>query len=564
MEQTRTERTLDEIRQAIKGLAGDEATMETETVKAGSRRLEVTVMSARHLPKMDTFGSIDPFCEVRLGAVAFKTTVRKNTYTPEWSETFTFQMLDSTTAGQPLKIALYDWDMVGDNERVGTADIAAGKIAELMQREVGSCEDEALIVLDDAGQPVYGKDKKAAVVQLRLRVLDGIMVPIIAGPGGKGHTSGAGLDSLRLSSASGEGSAVGIVRVEGASDTLRNSTSASWTLNAPPPARRSTASVDDEATNNTPSQRRFSVSVSAIDSDVLKYTNALDPKKRNVHAVPALGALPPADLAEDRASSYLELSAPVKTIDAFVCESPLGSHLTPKECLQLRPVEDLVVMETRCCCSHIIGAESPLKAVSTILQDNAEMAKSSHIHKLISQGSDGMRRKLPVPVRGRGNDSTYECMAGQPELGQIKPVATYGLDGDVRSEVTRMAADVFGEVWSSKEKSVLGSQSVDVSIKRYILASAFHDHDYITPIVCVPARVHFKLCLPFFLLPTQPPSVPLPLSLPLHISSLTFRAFPIPPFLPICLNSSCPPSVKAPPLTPLHPLSLLNLFSSSL
>ena len=62
MEQTRAERALTEIKLALgisSGLGGD-AVPNTE----GPRRLEVTVLGARHLPKKDLFGTIDAFCEV--------------------------------------------------------------------------------------------------------------------------------------------------------------------------------------------------------------------------------------------------------------------------------------------------------------------------------------------------------------------------------------------------------------------------------------------------------------------------------------------------------------------
>ena len=329
MEQTRTERTLDEIRQAIKGLAGDEATMETETVKAGSRRLEVTVMSARHLPKMDTFGSIDPFCEVRLGAVAFKTTVRKNTYTPEWSETFTFQMLDSTTAGQPLKIALYDWDMVGDNSRVGLTEISAEKIAELMGGEVGCFIDEALNVQDDTGQTLIGKDKKAAVVQLRLRVLDGLRIPYAAGTGSRGPASVSGRGSTRFLSAGALSSAGYVNSAQTVSDSASveacgrlvsstgvntgmriNSTTASLAADDFTSLRLGSAGSSEDIACKPTARRRFSVGASIVDSNVL---NKLTSIGESTNESPALDTMPQASTCLDQET--------VRMVDAAVNSS---------------------------------------------------------------------------------------------------------------------------------------------------------------------------------------------------------------------------------------------------
>ena len=180
MEQTRTERTLDEIRTIMVKRSAGENNGEEDTQdsgKPGPRRLEVTVLSARHLPKMDTFGSIDPFCEVRLGTVSFKTAVKKNTYSPEWGESFVFEMADGPNSSQPLTVTLFDWDLVGVNDRVGAVEVSAERIAEAMDREIGWFEDDALLVLDEARQPVLGKDKKVAVIKLRLRVLDGARAP---------------------------------------------------------------------------------------------------------------------------------------------------------------------------------------------------------------------------------------------------------------------------------------------------------------------------------------------------------------------------------------------------
>ena len=52
--------------------------------------LMVTIQSARHLPKMDVIGTCDSFCVVEWQGQKFQTTVKKNSYSPDWNETFAF------------------------------------------------------------------------------------------------------------------------------------------------------------------------------------------------------------------------------------------------------------------------------------------------------------------------------------------------------------------------------------------------------------------------------------------------------------------------------------------
>ena len=118
MEQTRAERTLDSIRVSVDRLAAAAAGVDVgaaavASVRKGPPRLEVTAVGARHLPKMDTFGSIDPFCELRLGGALFSTAVRKNTYSPDWGEAFVFEA-HRVRGEEPLSVTVLDWDMVGD------------------------------------------------------------------------------------------------------------------------------------------------------------------------------------------------------------------------------------------------------------------------------------------------------------------------------------------------------------------------------------------------------------------------------------------------------------------
>jgi Ca2+-dependent lipid-binding protein len=75
--------------------------------------LEISVVGARHLPKMDTFGSIDAFVTLQLGDNKFDTSVKKGNYSPDWNEIF---HLSSSPAA--LILQLFDWNRATKNEKV--------------------------------------------------------------------------------------------------------------------------------------------------------------------------------------------------------------------------------------------------------------------------------------------------------------------------------------------------------------------------------------------------------------------------------------------------------------
>eukprot|EP00961_Rhodomonas_salina_P062195 834904-Rhodomonas_salina.2 len=59
---------------------------------------QVTVVSARHLPKMDVlFGTCDAYCNVKFHEQKYRTTVKKNQYDAEWNESFGFLVSPATS-----------------------------------------------------------------------------------------------------------------------------------------------------------------------------------------------------------------------------------------------------------------------------------------------------------------------------------------------------------------------------------------------------------------------------------------------------------------------------------
>jgi hypothetical protein len=79
-------------------------------------QLNVRVVEARGLAKMDTFGKSDPYAILRLvgSQATFKTAVIKNTLTPVWNEQFHFSLYNPSR--QALFILLKDEDLTIDEE----------------------------------------------------------------------------------------------------------------------------------------------------------------------------------------------------------------------------------------------------------------------------------------------------------------------------------------------------------------------------------------------------------------------------------------------------------------
>ncbi len=78
--------------------------------------LEISVVNARHLPKMDTFGTIDAFVIVQLGDSKYETSVKKGNYSPDWNEIFHC----SAASPAALTVELFDWNRTTKNEKVRT------------------------------------------------------------------------------------------------------------------------------------------------------------------------------------------------------------------------------------------------------------------------------------------------------------------------------------------------------------------------------------------------------------------------------------------------------------
>lgn len=88
--------------------------------------VRVRCVEARNLPKADTFGLSDPFCEVKIGMPGTsgksyygtkKTQIIKKTLNPYWDEEFV--MRPQNPATESVDIFVYDWDRFTRNDLLG-------------------------------------------------------------------------------------------------------------------------------------------------------------------------------------------------------------------------------------------------------------------------------------------------------------------------------------------------------------------------------------------------------------------------------------------------------------
>ena len=56
------------------------------------QQIEVSLVCARHLPKMDVMGTCDAYVVLRRGGTEFKSATKKNTYAPDFGERFYFDV----------------------------------------------------------------------------------------------------------------------------------------------------------------------------------------------------------------------------------------------------------------------------------------------------------------------------------------------------------------------------------------------------------------------------------------------------------------------------------------
>ena len=143
-----------------------------KTPNKGPCRLELTIVRARHLPKMDTFNSIDAYCFAEYGDHTYKTEVKKNTYSPDWNAVEVFKIYDMSQVKKPLSITLFDWNAVGKNDKVGQVLLGPERISNLLVNGFGWQEEKDFNIVNDSGKEVIGNDSSKSIITLKVRILE--------------------------------------------------------------------------------------------------------------------------------------------------------------------------------------------------------------------------------------------------------------------------------------------------------------------------------------------------------------------------------------------------------
>lgn len=103
--------------------------------------LVVTIMSGADMLPCDSNGLSDPFAVLTLGSqkgVKHKTKVQKRTINPVWDQAFEWQGKTATLCSEPLLIKLYDKDLFGMNDPMGTVEV---NLAELANKDGAMAAD---------------------------------------------------------------------------------------------------------------------------------------------------------------------------------------------------------------------------------------------------------------------------------------------------------------------------------------------------------------------------------------------------------------------------------------
>ena len=141
----------------------------------GRWKLKVGLKKAEHLPKMDTFGKCDPYAVLQIGEQKFQSETIKNTYSPEWSQDFVFDIdTNAPVKDLYLLVQIFDWDRFSKDDEVGTARIdISPQFLQALSVDPSSNATQTLDILSaKTNSVVMGNDRNKATLTLFLEATE--------------------------------------------------------------------------------------------------------------------------------------------------------------------------------------------------------------------------------------------------------------------------------------------------------------------------------------------------------------------------------------------------------
>ena len=166
----------------------DSMSLSDDDVPSRLKTLEIAVLHACNLPKMDTLGTCDPYCKLELGGCNYQTTIKHGTRDPVWNEFYTIP-ISEISGPVILTIALFDWDnprKFQNFDKIGGQTLSADDMARILIQRPG-WEETCRFPVMEGGRLVVGENKLPASVALRFRMLSNCAPPARAATGRGGR-----------------------------------------------------------------------------------------------------------------------------------------------------------------------------------------------------------------------------------------------------------------------------------------------------------------------------------------------------------------------------------------
>lgn len=137
---------------------------EQELLATSCGKVEMCLIEANNLPAVDSSGTSDPYCIVRLNNErVHKTKVLKKNMNPKWNDSLTIHL--TNRASSRLFVEIKDWNQFEDHKTLGyvALDCARMAVDERIELKYQLADEDGVQVVDKNGQP--------ATLQLRTQFI---------------------------------------------------------------------------------------------------------------------------------------------------------------------------------------------------------------------------------------------------------------------------------------------------------------------------------------------------------------------------------------------------------